>query len=320
MNLIKAGDSRELLKQVETDTVQCIYFDPPFNSNRNYYLTPDNQLGFTDKFKSDDDYISLVEPMLKECLRTLKKDGSFFFHISADQMFIPHFLCNKYFNKVQPIFWQRSRSKNNTKTKLGACTDVIFWCSKVAKPKFNMVYQPLDEYYSENSYKNKDSRGYYALGHIVYTKTQKTSKPERLYEYVHNGKTYSPANGWRMSRESLDAMVKENRIHFPTKTGSNPYKKIYKHESLGKPSTDYWNDIHSIAMGAEKRVYPTQKPIALLDRIISMSTDEGDIVMDPVAGSGTTGLSALNLKRNYILFDKNPEAVILMKQRLSEGG
>ena len=73
-------------------------------------------------------------------------------------------------------------------------------------------------------------------------------------------------------------------------------------------------------MGAEKRVYPTQKPIALLDRIISMSTDEGDIVMDPVAGSGTTGLSALNLKRDYILFDKNPEAVILMKQRLTTGG
>ena len=280
MNIIKNGDSRELLKEVESNTVQCIYFDPPFNSNRNYHLTPDNKLGFTDKFKTNDDYMSLVEPMIEECHRTLKKDGSLFFHISADQMFIPHFLCNKYFKRVQPIFWQRSRSKNNVKTKIGACTDVIFWCSKVPKPKFNMVYQPLDEYYATNSYKNADSHGYYALGHIVYTKTQKTTNAKRLYVYEHNGVKYNPPNGWRLPYEDLDAMVKKDRIHFPSKAGANPYKKIYKHESLGKPATDYWNDIHSIAMGAEKRLYPTQKPIALLDRIISMSTDEGDIVMD----------------------------------------
>jgi len=316
MNIIKCGDSRELLKTVETDSVSCIYFDPPFNSNRNYYLTPDNKLGFEDKFKSKDDYISLVEPMILECKRALKKDGSFFFHISADQMFIPQLLCNKHFKRVQPIFWQRSRSKNNTKTKLGACTDVIFWCSKVSKPKFNMVYQPLDDYYSENSYKNKDKRGNFALGHIVYTKTQATKKKERLYAITHEGVTYKPSNGWRLSKEDLEALIAEDRIYFPSKLNANPYKKIYKHESLGKPSTDYWNDIHSIAMGAEKRIYPTQKPLALLDRIIEMSTDEGDVVLDPVAGCGTTGKSAKNLNRGYILFDINPDAVKLIKETI----
>ncbi len=318
MNTIKCGDSRELLKTVADESVQSIYFDPPFNSKRNYYLTPDNKLGFKDKFDSDDDYISLIEPMLIEMKRALKKDGSLFFHISADQMFIPHLLCNKHFKKVQPIFWKRSRSKNNVKSKLGACTDVIFWCSKVAKPKFNMVYQPLDEYYSENSYKNKDERGFYALGHIVYTKTQRTKKPERLYSIEHNGVTYAPENGWRMSEEDLRAMIADNRIHFPQKASANPYKKIYKHESLGKPCTDVWDDIHSIAMGSEARVYPTQKPLALLDRIIKMSSDEGDIVLDPVAGSGTTGVAAKKLKRSFILFDMNPKAVILCKERTQE--
>ena len=72
-------------------------------------------------------------------------------------------------------------------------------------------------------------------------------------------------------------------------------------------------------MGAEGRKYPTQKPIKLLERIIEMSTDEGDIVLDPVAGSGTTGIAAKNLKRSYILFDKNPEAVILCKKALQGG-
>ena len=318
MNIIKCGDSRQLLKELESSSIQCVYLDPPFNSNRDYILTPDNKLGFKDKFNDDDEYMDLIEPMLQEISRVLKKDGSFFFHISADQMFIPHLLCKKYFKRIQPIFWKRSRSKNNVKTKIGACTDVIFWCSNSKKPKFNMVYQPLDDYYAQNSYKNKDARGNYAFGHIVYTATQKSSNPDRLYELEHNGTTYAPPNGWRMSKEDLEALIADDRIHFPKKPGANPYKKIYKHESPGKPATDYWDDIHSIAMGAEERKYPTQKPVALLDRLITMTTDEGDTVLDPVAGSGTTGVSAKKLKRPFILFDISPEAVIICKERTKE--
>ena len=129
---------------------------------------------------------------------------------------------------------------------------------------------------------------------------------------------YSPPNGWRLSEADLETLIEDDRIHFPKTAGANPYKKIYKHESKGKPSTDYWNDIHSIAMGAEKRIYPTQKPLALLDRIIKMSTDEGDIVLDPVAGCGTTGKAAKTLKREYILFDINPDAVILINETIKE--
>ena len=217
--LIECGDSRELLKKRDDESVQCAYLDPPFNSNRQYVLTPDNSLGFDDKFGDDDEYMALIDPMLQQINRVLKNDGSFFFHISADQMLIPHLLCKKYFKRIQPIFWKRSRSKNNTKTKLGACTDVIFWCSKINKPKFNMVYQPLDAYYAANSYKNKDKRGNYALGHVVYTATQKTTSKDRLYQIEHNGVVYSPTNGWRMSQEDLQTLIDEERIHFPKKAG-----------------------------------------------------------------------------------------------------
>ena len=176
MKIIKCGDSRELLKALEAESINCCYFDPPFNSNRNYYLTPDNKLGFKDKFDDDEDYISLVEPMIEEIKRALTDDGSMFFHISASSLFIPLMLCEKHFKRTQIITWQRSRSKNNTKNKLGACVDMIIWCSKVSKPKFNMIYQPLDAYYAKNSYNNIDSRGKYALGHITYTKTQSPSR------------------------------------------------------------------------------------------------------------------------------------------------
>lgn len=324
MNTITLGDSRESLKAVKSATIQAAYFDPPFNSNRKYRLTSrEDSIGFDDIFNTDDDYIGLVEPIVKECARVLKKDGSFFFHISADQMLIPNMICSKHFKRVQPIFWKRSRSKNNIKSKLGACTDVIFWCSHSTKPKFNMVYQPLDAYYAENSYKNKDDRGNYALGHVCYTKTQAPdpSKSDRYYQITHDSKTYNPKYGWRMSKEDLEALIADDRIHFPSnKKNANPYKKIYAHESKGKPSTDYWDDLHSIAMGSEERVYPTQKPVALLKRIIEMSTEVGDIVLDPVAGSGTTGVAASLLGRNYMLFDISEDAVEACKRRIKNEG
>jgi len=316
MNLIKQGDSLSLLDEVENHTIQTIYFDPPFNTQKVWTLAPDDETGFSDIWESNQTYIDFIEPLIKKCKKKLKNDASFFFHISAEEMMIPQMICNKHFKRVQPIFWKKSRSKNNTKSKLGTSIDIIFWCSNSKKPKFNRVYQELDSYYAENSYKNKDERGNYALGHIVYTATQKTKKKERLYSFIHNEVKYEPENGWRLSKEKLEELVVDKRIHFPKKKGANPYKKIYKHESKGKPCLDLWDDIHSIAQGKEKRLYPTEKPEKLLERIIEMSSDEGDIVLDPVAGSGTTGIVAKRMGRNYVLFDINPDAIKIMKSRI----
>ncbi len=312
------GDARESLKKLDDGSVNCVYFDPPFSTQRNYYLTPDNQIGFPDKFQTENDYIALIEPILEECKRVLTSEGSLFFHIGAANMFIPQLLCEKLFERIQPIFWLRSRSKNNTKKKLGACTDVIFWCSKSEKPKFNMVYQPLDSYYAANSYKNVDARGNYALGHVAYTKTQKTSRKDRYYKIFHNGETYEADNGWRMSEDDMKALIADDRIHFPKTNKANLYKKIYKNESPGKSATDLWDDLHSIAAGKEKRVYPTQKPVSLLKRIIEMTTDVGDVILDPAAGSGTTGVAAAELGRKYILMDTNPDVEEIYKQRINK--
>ena len=317
----KLGDARELISEVKDNTVSTIYFDPPFNTGRdfNYSSIAKGNFGFSDKFSSDDEYVSLIEPILEHGNRVLKKGGSFFFHISAEEMLIPQTLCNKHFRKVQPIFWKRSRSKNNVKKKLGAVIDVIFWCSNSLTPKFNLPYQPLDPYYAENSYKNKDKRGNYALGHIVYSKTQATSNPERKYTYVHpDGRSWTPQYGWRVSLEELERLIGENRIHFPKKKG-NPYRKIYAHESKGKPCTNLWDDIHSIAMGVDgTRKYPTQKPDALLRRIIEMSSDEGDLILDPMAGSGTTAFVASSLGRDSIIFDSSVDAEKIIERNLKK--
>lgn len=316
MNLIKQGNALHLLDEVEDGSVQTIYFDPPFNTQKVWTLAPDDETGFSDIWESNQTYIDFIEPLVKKCKRKLSEGGSFFFHISAEEMLIPQMICSKHFKRIQPIFWKRTRSKNNVKSKLGTSIDVVFWCSNVLKPKFNMVYQPLDPYYVENSYKNKDERGNFALGHIVYTKTQKTSNKNRLYEIKHDNRVYNPENGWRLSKEDLQKLIEEDRIYFPKKEGANPYKKIYMHESKGKPCMDLWDDIHSIAMGREKRLYPTEKPEKLLERIIEMSSDEGDIVLDPVCGSGTTGAVAKSMNRGFVLFDINPDAIEIAKNRI----
>ena len=148
MNVIKQGDSLSLLSEVEDQSVQTIYFDPPFKTQKVYSLSPDNDLGFSDIWNSNQAYIEFIEPLVQKCKAKLTSNGSFFFHICAEQMLIPQMICNKHFERVQPIFWKKSRSKNNVKKKLGAGIDVIFWCSNSKKTKFNMIYQELDAYYA----------------------------------------------------------------------------------------------------------------------------------------------------------------------------
>jgi len=307
-------DSLIMLEKLELK-FDCIYIDPPFNSGRNYVMSPEDDKGFGDIWSSDEEYEEFIDEMINKSSKVLKDSGSLFFHISAQEMFIPHKVCSKYFEHIQPIFWKKSRSKNNVKKKLGTAIDVIFWCAKTKDRKFNMIYQKLNEKYLKGSFNNKDERGNYSLGHLV---SDPTRKGTYNYSVTIQGKTYNPERGWRINQDELEKLINDNRIHLPKGDKGNLYKKIYLHESKGKAAMDLWDDIHSIAQGSEKRLYPTAKPVELLKRIIEMTTDEQDWVLDPVAGSGTTGLAAKALNRNCVLIDKNPQSIKTIKDRISK--
>ena len=308
------GDCLTLLLTLENDSIDTIYLDPPFDSNRIYKLSQESDVGFKDKW-SNDDYELFIEKVIALCFLKLKATGSLFFHISADKMFIPNKILIAQFPIVQPIFWKRCRSKNNVTTKLGATIDVIFKCNKSKKFKFNMVQQAKDQKYLDNSYKNSDpERGNYALGHLV----TEPSKKGYMYEYEFNGTIYNPKTGWRIKKEELDILKAENRLHIPKTKNSKLYKKIYLSENPGKPCTDLWDDIHSIAQGSEIRKYPTAKPVALLERLIRVSTEEGDLVLDPMCGSGTTGEACKNLNRRCILIDENKDVLPILESRFKK--
>ena len=302
----------DALKNTHSQKYQMIYFDPPFNSDRIYKLSKDDDLGFIDKW-TDEEYRKFISQHIDKLYDLLKDDGTLFFHISSTCMYIPETILRKKFKYVEPIFWKKCRSKNNVKHKLGSVIDIIWKCNKIAKPKFNVVYQEKDATYLKNSYKNKDDVGNYALGHIV---TERT-KRGYMYEINMGGKVFNPSSGWRIKKSVLEDLIKDKRIHYPKKSGGNPYKKIYLHEHPGKPCTDLWDDIHSISQGRELRKYPTTKPIKLLERLISISTDEGDYVYDPMCGSGTTGGACNNLKRFCIINDANVEVIPVVMSRFS---
>jgi len=295
-----------------TKKYNMIYFDPPFNSKRDYKLNVDSNIGFTDKWV-DNEYYLFIKNMIDKLYDILEKNGTLFFHISSSCMFIPEVILRNKFKFVEPIFWKKCRSKNNVKNKLGSTIDIIWKCNKISKPKFNIVLQPKDPTYLKNSFKNKDKIGNYALGHIV---TEKTKKGY-MYSVEIADKTFNPKSGWRIKKSELEKLIAENRIHVPKKASANLYKKIYLHENPGKPCSDLWDDIHSITQGNELRKYPTAKPIKLLERLIKISTDEGDYVLDPMCGSGTTGEACEKLNRKCTLIDQNTDVVEIVQSRFN---
>ena len=226
-------------------------------------------------------------------------------------MYIPEKILRDKFKLVEPIFWKKCRSKNNVKTKLGSVVDIIWKCNKTKNYKFNLITQEKDATYLKNSFKNKDSRGNYSLGHLV---TENTKKGY-MYEVKIGDLTFNPTAGWRIKESELKKLIDDDRIHIPIKKGGKLYKKIYLHENPGKPCTDLWDDIHSISQGSEERKYPTAKPIKLLERLIEISTDEGDYIYDPMCGSGTTAKASDNLNRKCIINDINQDVIEIVKSR-----
>lgn len=301
------GDATEFIPEQK---FRMIYFDPPFNSDRDYRLTYKSTIGFSDKW-TDKTYEEFISTNIDILYDLLEEDGTLYFHISSSCMYIPEVVLRKKFKFVEPIFWKKCRSKNNVKNKLGSVVDIIWKCNKVAKPKFNLVYQEKNEVYLKNSFKNKDERGNYGLGHLV---TEKTKKGY-MYSVELDDRVFNPESGWRIKESELQKLIEDNRIHVPVGKRGNLYKKIYLHENPGKPCTDLWDDIHSISQGKEGRKYPTAKPIKLLERLIMISTDEGDYVYDPMCGSGTTGEASDKLGRKCILNDANEDVIEIVKSR-----
>lgn len=272
INSIFCADSVKKLKEIPSESVNLVYFDPPFFSQKKHSLTSrdDGKLyEFDDIFSTKEEYLSLINNVLVESKRILKNDGSIFLHCDR---YASHYLreeLDKVFtenNFQSEIIWTYKRWSNSKKGLLNAHQNIYFY-SKSKDFKFNQIYT-----------------------------------------------NYSPST-------NIDQILQERARN---SKGKSEYRKdsngnvVQVKNKKGVPLSDVWEIPYLNPKAKERCGYPTQKPVKLLQRIIELSTDENDIVLDPFCGSGTTCVAAKSLNRKFIGIDKNPEAITLSKKRLEE--
>ena len=292
-------------------TFDLVYMDPPFGLQRDFTMQEEDgqEKGFSDKWESFDDYTDWYANVINSCWAKLNKNGWMYAH---NNFMGNALVMSKIDRKIRDSFytnisWKRSGPKNNIKNGWGNIVDSILVFRK-GSPYFEVEYTSLDPVYAANSFKNKDDVGYYALAKV----TGEKSRPCARFEY----KGYNPVYGFRITKEKLEELAAQDLLHYGA---NNIYKKIYSHESKGVPVQNLWDDVYFISRSEKnKRKYPTQKPLKLLQRIIKASSESGGWVLDPFCGSGTTAIAAMELGRNCITMDVNPDAISIAQQTIDE--
>jgi site-specific DNA-methyltransferase (adenine-specific) len=266
-------------------------------------------------------YLSMMAIRLIELRRVLKPTGSIYLHcddtashylkIVMDSVFGPKNFRNE-------IVWKRTFSHGNVGRSYGAVCDMILWYTKGDGYTWNQTYGAFTDEYIESAFKYQDADG---RRWQSVTLRNPGVRPNLHYPYTaSNGITYQPhPNGWSCDIERMRKYDAEGRLHFPAKPEGALRLKMYLDESKGVRLQNLWDDIPPIGAGAAERLgYPTQKPEGLLARVIAACCNEGDIVLDPFCGCGTTIAAAQKLNRRWIGIDITHLAINLIKVRLAD--
>lgn len=263
-------------------------------------------------------YLSMMAPRLVELHRVLKPTGSLYLHCDPTASHYLKVILDAIFgpeNFRNEIIWKRSHGHNSAK-RFGSNHDVILFYSRTSIYSWNPTFQEYDRTYLESHYSHIDSEG----------RRYKHENPTGAG--ISHGVTGQPWRGidpsskgrhWARPPQELEELEKKGLVYWPNKKGAWPYIIVYLDEMKGVPAQEIWSDINPINMMAVERLgYPTQKPEALLDRIIQASSNPGDIVLDPFCGCGTAVASAQKLGRHWIGIDITHLAISLIKRRLND--
>jgi len=361
-NTLFYGDNLPILRDhIAAGSVDLVYLDPPFNSNRTYNVLFKQESGegaesqiaaFEDTWHwnqaAEFTYFQLIEnapahvaqmigalhgfigknqmmaylvmmaARLVELHRVLKPTGSLYLHCDPTASHYLKILLDTIFgpeNFRNEIVWKRTSAHSDTKQgnvlHMGRIHDVILYYTRSSAAIRNELFKPYDESYTTQFYRHTDADGRrYRLGDI--TGPGGAAKGNPQYEFL------GITRYWRYSRERMQQLYEEGRI-IQTKPGAVPQYKRYLDEMPGVPLQDLWDDIPPIQPHAAERLgYPTQKPLALLERIIQASSNPGDVVLDPFCGCGTTIAAAQKLGRRWIGIDITHLSISLQKYRLKE--
>lgn len=304
LNEYSIGDSRELLKKVKSSSVDLIYIDPPYCTGRDFYH-------FNDKFKSSADYRDLLmRPILIECHRILSDIGNIVVHVEPKISHHIRIVLDDIFGEKRfknEIVWI-SGGNHKSQKQLQRHHDTIIVYQKSTTSIYNAEHKDYDAKTYQQAKMCKFRQQKYNTSALVNRQPNVVSRPNLRYEW--NGHYLQ----WHVSKERMQMLHDDNRLEYSPKTGI-PRVKKYLNEMDGVPIKDVWSDIKQI-QAIEKLDYATQKPIALLNRIVRMFSNENSVVLDPCSGSGTLGRSAIITGRDYILFDINNDGKKLFEKSI----
>ena len=263
-------------------------------------------------------YMSMMASRLVELRRVLKPTGSLYLHCDPTASHFLKLLMDAVFGSANfrtEIVWKRTSAHSDTKQgrkQHGRIHDVLLFYTKTGDWNWNPVYTEYDREYVENFYRfvEPGTGRKYRKGDL--TGPGGAAKGNPQYEVM------GVTRYWRYSRERMQELIRQGRV-VQTKPGSVPAYKRYLDEMPGVPLQDLWTDIRPIgAQAAERLGYPTQKPEALLERIIQAGSNEGDVVLDPFCGCGTTIAAAQKLDRRWIGIDITQLAISLIRYRMGD--
>jgi len=322
VNKLILGDNLEILKQLDSETVDLIYLDPPFFSNRTYEVIWGDSgevRSFEDRFSGGiDHYISWLKERVIEMHRILKPTGSIFLHCDWHaNAYIRVEILDKIFggnNLRNEIVWKRAETiKGNFgqgKKSLDYNTDTIFFYSKSNLLNFQQPFKKYSEEYLEQFYKYQELDGRkYRLISMIGPGGESKGNPK--YEFLGVTKY------WRYSQKKMQELFEQGLI-IQTKIGTVPQRKQYLEDGKGVAVQNLWDDIPALSAASKEVIgYPTQKPITLIKRIIEMASNEGDLILDPFLGGGTTVAAADKFNRRWIGIDQSVQAIKVTEFRLN---
>lgn len=295
-NLIIKGNNlialSSLLKRYE-GKVKCIYIDPPYN-------TGSDSFNYNDNFNHSS-WLTFMKNRITIARRLLIDSGIILVQIDTNEMAYMKVLLDEVFerkNFINTIVWKRKGGSVNPKNKLNNNVDYILMYSNSDEFTINAIYTKDDfetQKYIKERFKYVDEDGrHYRLSPTI----SPTYSSTLIYEY----KGYkSPKNGWSLSKDKMMQFENEGRLYFPEDKNQRIQRKQFLDEYKGRPIGDLWTDINVInSMSKERLEFVRQKPESLIKRILEMTTDEKDIVLDYHLGSGTTAAVAYKMGRKYI--------------------
>ena len=338
------GDKKYVLPSLLPEfagKVNLIYIDPPFDTGANFSFSATVPAHEDDEEEQDlitftkqpsileqkayrdtwgrglDSYLHWMSETLILLRELLAENGSIYVHLDYHVAHYVKAVLDEVFgegNFRNEIIWKRKGGSANPQNRLGVVTDSLFWFSKsenvTFNPQFTKESDESKKYVAERFNRTDESGRRFMDSPLV------SPNPRPNLKYTYKGYPPPPA-GWSISKEIMEQWDKAGKLFFPSDKTKRIRRKIFLDEYVGQPIQNLWNDIFVINSQSKEFVgYETQKPEALLERILKASSDEGDLVLDCFCGSGIVGIVAERLGRRWVMCDLSRFSIHTTRKRL----